>query len=449
MRRAKLSPPVSRGRSCESTAVPARAPKNRTHIENAHKFKMGRSRDNDAIKSSLIISEVQKRPCLFDTNDTNYGDRAEKTRCWEEICEVVVPGWTGLGMSEKFTAGKEVQKRWRSIRDSYTKTYRQGKCLPDQCAPNSKRYQYHRQMSFLLRALQNKKPRYSQDKYESFSEVSNSPQHAPPEDVIPKIKTEVIDKPLDLKTKAEVTDRPDTVDKCNQTVIDKNPSLEIKIDANSILPDDHFDDDKLFMNSLIPLFKKMSDDTRLLCRIEVLKIIRYALQGHKCFEALKVAEDSFFRDRMSGILAKQEVDVATSKGAETRLSMTTRSADGSRPVRKRRTRSPSPLPVTTKRRGPGRPRKIRPPPSDSDEEQLSRKQCPKLKVSPVEVPRMSEMDESLIQVTSVAQMSTPLFMKMYNLERSKAAPALSSTNQPMHVSVKTEPLEDAQSQLAS
>ncbi|XP_012552947.1 uncharacterized protein LOC101742436 isoform X3 [Bombyx mori] len=304
-------------------------------------------------------------------------------------------------------------------------------------------------MSFLLRALQNKKPRYSQDKYESFSEVSNSPQHAPPEDVIPKIKTEVIDKPLDLKTKAEVTDRPDTVDKCNQTVIDKNPSLEIKIDANSILPDDHFDDDKLFMNSLIPLFKKMSDDTRLLCRIEVLKIIRYALQGHKCFEALKVAEDSFFRDRMSGILAKQEVDVATSKGAETRLSMTTRSADGSRPVRKRRTRSPSPLPVTTKRRGPGRPRKIRPPPSDSDEEQLSRKQCPKLKVSPVEVPRMSEMDESLIQVTSVAQMSTPLFMKMYNLERSKAAPALSSTNQPMHVSVKTEPLEDAQSQLAS
>lgn len=105
MRRAKLSPPVSRGRSCESTAVPARAPKNRTHIENAHKFKMGRSRDNDAIKSSLIISEVQKRPCLFDTNDTNYGDRAEKTRCWEEICEVVVPGWTGLGMSEKFTAG--------------------------------------------------------------------------------------------------------------------------------------------------------------------------------------------------------------------------------------------------------------------------------------------------------------------------------------------------------
>ncbi|CAD0206118.1 unnamed protein product [Chrysodeixis includens] len=332
-------------------------------------------------------------------------------------------------------AGKEVQKRWRSIRDSYTKTYRQGKCvLPEQCPPGSRRYQYHQQMSFLLKALQNKKPRYSQDKYESFSEISNSPQHPPPED-IPKIKNETMEKPLDLKTKPD--DKPETQDKGNQaTCIDTTNSLEIKIDANSILPEDHFDDDKLFMNSLIPLFKKMNDDTRLLCRIEVLKIIRYALQGHKCFEALKVAEDTYFKDRMSGILAKEETDVTTSsqKSQESRLAMTTRSADGSRPVRKRRARSPSPLPAPPKKRGPGRPRKIRPPPSDSDEEQVSRKRCPKLKVcEPAE-------EDSYSHATSVAQLSTPLFMKIYNLERSKIAPALPSTPQ-MQVSIKTEPVD--------
>ncbi|XP_037293795.1 bromodomain-containing protein 4 isoform X2 [Manduca sexta] len=335
---------------------------------------------------------------------------------------------------------KEVQKRWRSIRDSYTKTYRQGKCMPpEQCPPNSRRYQYHRQMSFLLRALQNKKPRYSQDKYESYSEVSNSPQHPPPEDIMPKIKTEA---PLDLKTTPTPPEKPETVDKCNQATIDKNPSLEIKIDANSILPDDHFDDDRLFMNSLIPFFKRMDDDTRLLCRIEVLKITRYALQGHKCIEALKVAEDSYFKDRMSGILAKQEVtDTSSSpKSTESKLSMTTRSADGSRPMRKKRMRSPSPLPVPAKRRGPGRPRKIRPPPSDSDEEQLSKKRCPRLKVAPVPAQHMSEMDESLSRATSVAQLSTPLFMKMYNLERTKVAPAPSA--QTMQLSIKTEPIDE-------
>ncbi|XP_063543343.1 uncharacterized protein LOC134751784 isoform X1 [Cydia strobilella] len=399
---------------------------------------MVKTKDGDGIKSNLIITEVQKRPCLFDSNHPNNGDRAEKARCWDEVYASVVPGYAALGLTEKFAAGKEVQKRWRSIRDSYTKAYRQGKCVPaEQCTPGSRRYQYHAQMSFLLRALKNKKPRYSQDKYESFSEISNSPQHPPPEDPpLPKIKHEIIDRPLDLKTRPE---KP-TQDKSNQATIQEKNSLEIKIDANSILPDDHFDDDKLFMNSLLPLFKKMDDDTRLLCRIEVLKIIRYALKGHKCFEALRIAEDSFFRDRMSGILAKQEV-VEEINAPKSTLSMTTRSADGSRPVRKRRNRSPSPLPMPPKRRGPGRPRKVRPPPSDSDEEQLSKKRGPKMKVVPLEVPRMSEMDESLSKATSVAQLSTPLFMKMYNLERSKTPTALPN-QQNMLVSIKTEPVDD-------
>lgn len=200
-----------------------------------------------------------------------------------------------------------------------------------------------------------RKPRISQDKYESYSELSNSPQHPPPED-IPRIKAEILDKPLDLKTKPDPDrmelerrtellkepQKPETVDKCNQTT-EKSKPLEIKIDANSmsiIEADDHFDDDKLFMNSLIPCFKKMNDDTRLLCRIEVLKIIRYALQGNTCFEAMKAAEDSFFRSRMSGTLKEEVVEKLESKNDTiSTLSMTTRSADGSRPIRKRRVRN--------------------------------------------------------------------------------------------------------------
>ncbi|XP_045457424.1 uncharacterized protein LOC123667591 [Melitaea cinxia] len=332
--------------------------------------------------------------------------------------------------------GKEVQKRWRSIRDSFTKSYRQGKIQPDQCPPGSRRYQYHRQMSFLLRALQNKKPRYSQEKYESFSEVSNSPQHPPPED-IPRLKNEIADKPLDLQTKPN-PERFQTNDKSSQASCEP---IEIKIDTNTILPGDHFNDDKMFMNSLLPLFKKMDDDTRLLCRIEVLKIIRYALQGHKSFEALKMAEDNYFKEKVNTILAKDNSAVDSSlrsNSTESRLAMTTRSADGSRPIRKRRTRSPPPLPEPPKRRGPGRPRKVRPPPSDSDEDHPQKKQFPKLKVSPVEVSVTPEED-SYNKATSVSQLSMPLFMKMYNLARSNIAPSL--TPQGMQVSIKTEPME--------
>ncbi|CAG5059945.1 unnamed protein product [Parnassius apollo] len=66
---------------------------------------MVRTKDGDGIKSSMIVSEVEKRPCLFDTNHTNYGDRAEKARCWDEVCESVVPGWCALGPTEKLAAG--------------------------------------------------------------------------------------------------------------------------------------------------------------------------------------------------------------------------------------------------------------------------------------------------------------------------------------------------------
>lgn len=66
---------------------------------------MVRNKDGDGIKSNLIISEVQKRPCLFDMNHPHYGDRAEKARCWEDVCETVVPGWSLLGLDHKFAAG--------------------------------------------------------------------------------------------------------------------------------------------------------------------------------------------------------------------------------------------------------------------------------------------------------------------------------------------------------
>lgn len=66
---------------------------------------MVRTKDGDGIKSNLIITEVQRRPCLFDTNHPNYGDRAEKARCWEDVCESVVPGWSALSLAERFAAG--------------------------------------------------------------------------------------------------------------------------------------------------------------------------------------------------------------------------------------------------------------------------------------------------------------------------------------------------------
>lgn len=66
---------------------------------------MVRTKDGDGIKSNLIVSEVQRRPCLYDTNHPYYGDRSEKAKSWEEVCKSVVPNWSGLSQDSRFTAG--------------------------------------------------------------------------------------------------------------------------------------------------------------------------------------------------------------------------------------------------------------------------------------------------------------------------------------------------------
>lgn len=360
---------------------------------------MVRSNEAGSIKSNLLVNEVQKRPCLYDTNHPHYGDRGVKAHSWEEVCKYIVPGWNLLSLTDRLTTGKDIQKRWRSIRDSYTKAYRQGKCaLPENCQPSSKRYLYHKQMSFLLRALQNKKPRRSIDRNDS--ELSNSPQ--PSDDSL-------IHRTSSAKERSQ---SPQPIGRPRvDPEMDKNASLEIKIDSNSILPSDYFDDDRLFMNSLLPLLKKMDDDTRLMCRIEVLKIIRYALQSQK--------------------ETKQKEAKPCSKDVISTLSMTTRSADGSRPMRKRIVRSPSPLQALQKKRGPGRPRKIRRPSSDAEEPRRMERSAGRPKRAEAKI---SEFDEKLNTHSSVTELETPLFMKMYNLSR--------STPPKLHVTVKTEPVDD-------
>lgn len=66
---------------------------------------MVRNKDRGGIKSNVIVAEVQKRPCLYDTNHHNYGDRAEKMRSWEEACKNIVPGWSSMNLDERYIAG--------------------------------------------------------------------------------------------------------------------------------------------------------------------------------------------------------------------------------------------------------------------------------------------------------------------------------------------------------
>lgn len=55
--------------------------------------------------SELLISEVQKRPLLYDVSLEDYNDRNKKAKCWEEVYKQMINNWSDLSSAEKNNRG--------------------------------------------------------------------------------------------------------------------------------------------------------------------------------------------------------------------------------------------------------------------------------------------------------------------------------------------------------
>lgn len=66
------------------------------------------------VDTDLLISEVKKRPSVYDQQEDDYSDRTKKQKCWEEICAVLVSGWEECTQLEKCRKGKKKMSRHRA-----------------------------------------------------------------------------------------------------------------------------------------------------------------------------------------------------------------------------------------------------------------------------------------------------------------------------------------------
>jgi len=55
----------------------------------------------------ILISEIEKRPALYDCPMKEYSDKVLKNRLWGEVCEAVVSEWSQLDGPEKREKGKQ------------------------------------------------------------------------------------------------------------------------------------------------------------------------------------------------------------------------------------------------------------------------------------------------------------------------------------------------------
>jgi hypothetical protein len=60
--------------------------------------------------SERLITEVEKRPALYNKATPEYSDEHCKERLWIEVCEAVVPNWSRMDTTARVETGKKRKK---------------------------------------------------------------------------------------------------------------------------------------------------------------------------------------------------------------------------------------------------------------------------------------------------------------------------------------------------
>ncbi|XP_038221269.1 transcription factor Adf-1-like [Zerene cesonia] len=179
-----------------------------------------------------VIKEVQKWPVLYQKDNPERLNFHFKTKIWYEVAKNLIPEWEQLSDSEKEIKVSDLNKKWRNLRDTFRRQVELEKKMREGYPIKKKRYVYFKHMLFLL-------PHVAPTEVE--------------EEVEPKLNEY-------LNTRKEKKSPKKPKRKLQDTI----PTSSKK----------DIDEDKHFLMSLIPSFKKMSDDEKLTAKVEILKVIQ-------------------------------------------------------------------------------------------------------------------------------------------------------------------------------
>ncbi|XP_063987185.1 transcription factor Adf-1 isoform X2 [Diachasmimorpha longicaudata] len=104
-----------------------------------------------------FIIEVKKKPIVYDYRHDMYGDRAAKTKAWNEIAAAIIDDWERMSSETRETMEKILRSKWRHIRDYFTKELKARQLTAAGSPRKRKPYAYFKNLSFLLPIIEAKK----------------------------------------------------------------------------------------------------------------------------------------------------------------------------------------------------------------------------------------------------------------------------------------------------
>ncbi|KAJ3648757.1 hypothetical protein Zmor_020535 [Zophobas morio] len=228
------------------------------------------------IVSEKLIEEVKKRPALYDGRTHGSADASVRKAHWEEITkDIFSQVWDTSSINEKDALVKEVQVKWKSLRDAYNRVRKQEK--EDQLkgvTKNRKKYVFYDQLSFL----------------EPVSKSAYSPNAI----FLPEDRND------DSMDNSNISFENPTILKTDQDIYDSNTGMKpgddillghhdsedrlstILTELVKIQKEDRADDrmgNKKFLLSLLPFMEKLPDDVNLEVRLQLMSILQTYSNG--------------------------------------------------------------------------------------------------------------------------------------------------------------------------
>ncbi|XP_005108692.1 uncharacterized protein LOC101863378 [Aplysia californica] len=204
-----------------------------------------------------FIIEIQRRPALWDSRCADYGSRMIKAKAWADICENFFDNFQEMDSGNKYKAAVELQRKWKSLRNSFRRELAISKKLKSGSAADTgrKEYMYFQKLSFLLPICHDTK---------SQTEGASDSDCCAQQDSNPEIAAGP-SRPVHQtrKRKSTSSSSSSSEDLLLQTLA-KN--IERKIKG----PEDA---DRHFLLSLLPHFKSISDNMKLELQGEFLAVL--------------------------------------------------------------------------------------------------------------------------------------------------------------------------------
>ncbi|XP_041432212.1 uncharacterized protein LOC121397962 [Xenopus laevis] len=107
------------------------------------------------VDTDKLIQLVENRPALYMTEQPLYHNKIARRQLWDEVVVELFEGWEALSDVEKNLRVKEMQMRWKHVRDCFRREVAAQKTETRSGASTSKRkkYIYAEHLTFLLPAF--------------------------------------------------------------------------------------------------------------------------------------------------------------------------------------------------------------------------------------------------------------------------------------------------------